>query len=94
MPRQRWCAAIVTSSACLDQIPPPAILKLCFGSLTRELWSRSLLQFVRVEKNSKGWRCETCPISGTIKRGANAMEGGWQRRSVRHSHDALATRAV
>ena len=30
--------------------------------------------FVRVEKNDKGWRCETCPISGTIKRGANAME--------------------
>jgi len=30
--------------------------------------------FVRVEKNDGGWRCETCPISGTIKRGANAME--------------------
>ena len=30
--------------------------------------------FVRVERNEKGWRCETCPISGTIKRGANAME--------------------
>eukprot|EP00325_Prymnesiales_sp_UTEX-LB-985_P029536 CAMPEP_0174717792 /NCGR_PEP_ID=MMETSP1094-20130205/27209_1 /TAXON_ID=156173 /ORGANISM="Chrysochromulina brevifilum, Strain UTEX LB 985" /LENGTH=773 /DNA_ID=CAMNT_0015917789 /DNA_START=12 /DNA_END=2333 /DNA_ORIENTATION=+ len=30
--------------------------------------------FVRVEKNKEGWRCETCPISGTIKRGANAME--------------------
>ena len=30
--------------------------------------------FVRVEKNSKGWRCETCPISGTIRRGKNALE--------------------
>ena len=30
--------------------------------------------FVRVEKNDKGWRCETCPISGTIRRGANALE--------------------
>ena len=30
--------------------------------------------FVRVEKNAKGWRCETCPISGTIRRGKNALE--------------------
>ena len=30
--------------------------------------------FVRVEKNELGWRCETCPISGTIRRGANALE--------------------
>ena len=30
--------------------------------------------FVRVEKNSKGLRVETCPISGTIRRGADAVE--------------------
>jgi len=30
--------------------------------------------FVRVERDHKGWRCETCPISGTIRRGADAME--------------------
>jgi len=30
--------------------------------------------FVRVEKNSKGWRVETCPISGTIRRGRDALE--------------------
>ena len=30
--------------------------------------------FVRVERDARGWRCETCPISGTIRRGADAME--------------------
>ena len=30
--------------------------------------------FVRVEHNDKGWRCETCPISGTIRRGRDALE--------------------
>lgn len=30
--------------------------------------------FVRVEENEKGKRCETCPISGTIRRGRNALE--------------------
>ena len=30
--------------------------------------------FVRVEKNRQGWRCETCPISGTIRRGKDALE--------------------
>ena len=30
--------------------------------------------FVRVERNAKGWRCETCPISGTIRRGRDALE--------------------
>jgi len=30
--------------------------------------------FVRVEPDSKGWRCETCPISGTIRRGRDALE--------------------
>lgn len=30
--------------------------------------------FVRVERNSKGRRVETCPISGTIRRGKNALE--------------------
>ncbi len=30
--------------------------------------------FVRVEHNAQGWRCETCPISGTIRRGRDALE--------------------
>jgi len=30
--------------------------------------------FVRVERNLHGMRVETCPISGTIKRGKNALE--------------------
>mmetsp|Transcript_42043 Transcript_42043/g.97961 ORF Transcript_42043/g.97961 Transcript_42043/m.97961 type:complete len:648 (-) Transcript_42043:72-2015(-) len=30
--------------------------------------------FVRVERNLQGMRVETCPISGTIKRGKNALE--------------------
>jgi len=30
--------------------------------------------FVRVEENPKGSRCETCPISGTIRRGKDALE--------------------
>ena len=30
--------------------------------------------FVRVERNTKGLRVETCPISGTIRRGKNALE--------------------
>merc|ERR1712070_131203 len=30
--------------------------------------------FVRVERDNKGWRCETCPISGTIRRGRDALE--------------------
>ena len=29
---------------------------------------------MRVEHNSKGWRVETCPISGTIRRGRDALE--------------------
>ena len=42
---------------------------------TREyLVGASPEMFVRVEKNAKGWRCETCPISGTIRRGKNALE--------------------
>ena len=36
--------------------------------------SLSAWQFVRVEHNSKGWRVETCPISGTIRRGRDALE--------------------
>jgi anthranilate synthase len=30
--------------------------------------------FVRVERTPKGLRVETCPISGTIKRGADALQ--------------------
>jgi len=41
---------------------------------TEYLVGASPEMFVRVEKNRHGWRCETCPISGTIRRGANALE--------------------
>lgn len=30
--------------------------------------------FVRAERNMQGFRVETCPISGTIRRGSNALE--------------------
>lgn len=30
--------------------------------------------FVRAERNQQGFRVETCPISGTIRRGSNALE--------------------
>ena len=61
-------------------VPPaaqdqPVAVRLPHLSGTREyLVGASPEMFVRVEKNAKGWRCETCPISGTIRRGANALE--------------------
>jgi len=38
--------------------------------------------FVRVEQDSKGWRCETCPISGTIRRGRDALEDAENIRTI------------
>jgi len=38
--------------------------------------------FVRVEHDSKGWRCETCPISGTIRRGRDALEDAENIRTI------------
>jgi len=53
--------------------PSPYGFLLNLGD-TEYLVGASPEMFVRVEKNRHGWRCETCPISGTIRRGANAME--------------------
>jgi len=41
---------------------------------TEYLVGASPEMFVRVEHDRKGWRCETCPISGTIRRGRDALE--------------------
>lgn len=38
--------------------------------------------FVRVEKNLQGMRVETCPISGTIRRGSNALEDAENIRRI------------
>lgn len=38
--------------------------------------------FVRVEKNLQGLRVETCPISGTIRRGKNALEDAENIRRI------------
>lgn len=38
--------------------------------------------FVRVERNLQGMRCETCPISGTIRRGKNALEDAENIRTI------------
>mmetsp|Transcript_8589 Transcript_8589/g.15396 ORF Transcript_8589/g.15396 Transcript_8589/m.15396 type:complete len:798 (+) Transcript_8589:78-2471(+) len=38
--------------------------------------------FVRVERNERGMRCETCPISGTIKRGKDALEDAENIRRI------------
>mmetsp|Transcript_11356 Transcript_11356/g.26196 ORF Transcript_11356/g.26196 Transcript_11356/m.26196 type:complete len:776 (+) Transcript_11356:93-2420(+) len=38
--------------------------------------------FVRVEKNQNGMRCETCPISGTIRRGKDALEDAENIRRI------------
>eukprot|EP00405_Crypthecodinium_cohnii_P014595 CAMPEP_0206449168 /NCGR_PEP_ID=MMETSP0324_2-20121206/17930_1 /ASSEMBLY_ACC=CAM_ASM_000836 /TAXON_ID=2866 /ORGANISM="Crypthecodinium cohnii, Strain Seligo" /LENGTH=771 /DNA_ID=CAMNT_0053918497 /DNA_START=59 /DNA_END=2374 /DNA_ORIENTATION=+ len=38
--------------------------------------------FVRVESNPRGLRCETCPISGTIKRGRDALEDAENIRKI------------
>merc|ERR1719414_764498 len=38
--------------------------------------------FVRVERNQKGMRVETCPISGTIRRGKNALEDAENIRQI------------
>jgi anthranilate synthase len=38
--------------------------------------------FVRVEHTINGLRCETCPISGTIRRGANALEDAENIRRI------------
>ena len=39
--------------------------------------------FVRVERGDDGgWRCETCPISGTIRRGRDALEDAENIRTI------------
>lgn len=38
--------------------------------------------FVRVEHDAKGLRCETCPISGTIRRGKDALEDAENVRTL------------
>merc|ERR1719343_564402 len=38
--------------------------------------------FVRVERNQNGMRVETCPISGTIRRGKNALEDAEAIRAI------------
>ena len=38
--------------------------------------------FVRVERDDNGWRCETCPISGTIQRGRDALEDAENIRTI------------
>jgi len=38
--------------------------------------------FVRVERNLRGLRVETCPISGTIRRGKNALEDAENIRKI------------
>lgn len=38
--------------------------------------------FVRVEKNEKGLRVETCPISGTIERGSDPLEDALQIKKL------------
>mmetsp|Transcript_52610 Transcript_52610/g.87349 ORF Transcript_52610/g.87349 Transcript_52610/m.87349 type:complete len:749 (-) Transcript_52610:296-2542(-) len=49
---------------------------------TEYLVGASPEMFVRVEKDNKGWRCETCPISGTIKRGRDALEDAENIRTI------------
>ena len=53
--------------------PSPYGFLLNLGD-TEFLVGASPEMFVRVEHNDKGWRCETCPISGTIRRGRDALE--------------------
>ena len=53
--------------------PSPYGFLLNLGA-TEYLVGASPEMFVRVERNAKGWRCETCPISGTIRRGRDALE--------------------
>ena len=61
--------------------PSPYGFLLNLGA-TEYLVGASPEMFVRVERNAKGWRCETCPISGTIRRGRDALEDA-ERLAVR-----------
>ncbi|GBG32294.1 Anthranilate synthase anthranilate synthase component [Hondaea fermentalgiana] len=61
--------------------PSPYLFQINLGS-NEYLVGASPEMFVRVEKTLEGMRVETCPISGTIQRGADALEDAEQIRQI------------
>jgi len=61
--------------------PSPYMFIINLGS-QESLVGASPEMFVRAEQTSIGMRIETCPISGTIKRGTNALEDAERIREI------------
>lgn len=64
-----------------ERNPSPYGFQINLGS-NESLVGASPEMFVRVERNAKGMRVETCPISGTIRRGKNALEDAENIRTI------------
>lgn len=64
-----------------ERNPSPYGFQINLGN-SETLVGASPEMFVRAECNAKGMRVETCPISGTIRRGKNALEDAEAIRAI------------
>lgn len=80
--REPCKASPSTIFTCLQQRNPSPYGFLINLGEAEYLVGASPEMFVRVERNATGVRVETCPISGTIRRGANALEDAENIRRI------------